>query len=739
MIETARNRDVSSNHSRSLILAVVAGLVCAVLLSFFGVWNNGFIAYDDNTYVFLNPDVIRGLDWQTLKWAFSHVDACHWVPLTWLSYALDCQLFGLDPAGCHTTNLILHSASVVLLFFVLQSLTSFFWRNALVAALFGIHPLRVESVAWIAERKDVLSGFFFMLTLLAYVRFARRAQVGDQRCISANQPTALRTLEAGFRLPSSRFYWLAVFFFACGLLSKPMLVTMPFVLLLLDAWPLKRIELSALNFSSPQSVVGSDQLSRLKQLVFEKIPFIVLSGIISMVTYQAQAAAITWESAMAPGLPLLPRMANAFHACFMYLCQTFWPANLAVYYPPQPFTLFSPIVLVSVSALLALTVAAFVFWRSRPHFTMGWLWFLGVLLPVSGIVQSGDMIQADRFTYLPSIGLFILIVWSLAEFASSRAAKVGFSLVAVVALCLFAVKSHRQVGLWKDTRTVFTHAANVTQNNRVALAFLAEFDIAEGRITEAAATVDRIFKITPGYVRAEYLMATILQMQGRMQDAIPYLERSIGPEVGIPGRARMVLSLIDAGRFAEADTILYQLWQVAPGDSNLALMKAALHRNQGQSNEAKELFRKVVAAQTPPMADNPTMNFEIAELFWAVGDAPKASLFYAKAIEQSPRHVNALNNYSWLLATEANAQQRNGARAVEFAERACKATEWKQPVFMGTLAAAYAEAGRFDDAAKMAARARDMAQAKGLEAVAKRNEELMELYRQGKPYREPAQ
>ncbi len=728
MIEPAPNRDGSSKHSRSLVLAVVAGLVCAVLLSFFGVWNNGFIAYDDNTYVFLNPDVIRGLDWQTVKWAFGHVDACHWVPLTWLSYALDCQFFGLDPAGCHTTNLILHSASVVLLFFVLQSLTRFIWRNALVTALFGIHPLRVESVAWIAERKDVLSGLFFMLTLLAYVRFAK-----------ARHPTQVHLPSSVLHPPRSFDYWLAVLFFACGLLSKPMLVTMPFVLLLLDAWPLKRIELSAINFSSPQSVVGSDQLSRLKQLVFEKIPFFVLSGIISMVTYQAQAAAITWESAMAPGLPLLPRMANAFHACFMYLCQTFWPANLAVYYPPQPFTLFSPIVLVSISALLALTVAAFVFWRSRPHFTMGWFWFLGVLSPVSGIVQSGDMIQADRFTYLPSIGLFILIVWSLVEFASRPVAKFGLSIVAITALCLFAAKSHQQVGLWKDTRTVFTHAANVTQNNRVALAFMAEFDIAEGRIAEAAATVDRIFKITPGYVRAEYLMATILQMQGRMQESIPYLERSIGPEVGIPGRARMVLSLIDAGRFAEADTILYQLWQVAPGDSNLALMKAALHRNQGQSNEAKELFRKVVAAQVPPLADNPTMNFEIAELFWAVGDAPKASLFYAKAIEQSPRHVNALNNYSWLLATEANAQQRNGVRAVELAERACKATEWKQPVFMGTLAAAYAEAGRFDDAAKMAARARDMAQAKGMEAVARRNEELMELYRQGKPYREPAQ
>lgn len=728
MIETAHNRDVSPNHSRSLVLAVVAGLVCAVLLSFFGVWNNGFIAYDDNTYVYLNPDVVRGIDWSSVEWAFSHVNACHWVPLTWLSHALDCQFFFLNPAGHHVTSLVLHAATVVLLFLTLRLLTGSLWRSALVAAFFGIHPLRVESVAWIAERKDVLSGFFFMLTLLAYVRFAKKFR-----------PTQAHLPSSALHPPRSFDYWLAVLFFACGLLSKPMLVTMPFVLLLLDAWPLKRIQFSDVNFSSLQSVVESDQFSSLKRLVFEKIPFFLLSGVISMVTYLAQEAARTQAALVAPSLPLLPRMANVLHATATYLWQQFWPANLAAYYPPQPFTLFSPVVVVSALVLVVLTIIAVFQWRSRPHFTMGWFWFLGVLVPASGIVQAGDMIQADRFTYLPSIGLFILIVWSLSEFASSRAAKIGLSLVAVVALCFFAVKSHRQVGLWKDTRTLFTHTANVTENNRVALAFLAEFEIAEGRIAEATATVDRIFKITPGYVRAEYLMATILQMQGRMQEAIPYLERSIGPEVGIPGRARMVLSLIDAGRFAEADTVLYQLWQVATGDPNLALMKAALHRNQGQSNEARELFRKVVAAQTPPLADNPTMNFEIAELFWAVGDAPKASPFYAKAIEQNPRHLNALNNYSWLLATEADAQQRNGARAVELAERTCKATEWKQPVFMGTLAAAYAEAGRLDDAVKMAARARDLAQAKGMEAVARRNEELMELYRQGKPYREPAQ
>jgi hypothetical protein len=310
MIETAHNRDVSPNHSRCLVLAVVAGLVGAVLLSFFGVWNNGFIAYDDNTYVYLNPDVVRGLDWRTVQWAFGYVNACHWVPLTWLSHALDCQIFALNPAGHHVTSLVLHAATVVLLFLTLRLLTGSLWRSALVAASFGIHPLRVESVAWVAERKDVLSGFFFMLTLLAYVRFAQK-----------RQPKQVHLPSSGLNPPRSFDYWMAVFFFACGLLSKPMLVTMPFVLLLLDAWPLKRIELSALSFSSLQNIVESDQFSNLKRLVFEKIPFFVLSGIISMVTYLAQEAARTQASSVAPSLPLLPRLANVLHATATYLVQ----------------------------------------------------------------------------------------------------------------------------------------------------------------------------------------------------------------------------------------------------------------------------------------------------------------------------------------------------------------------------------------------------------------------------------
>jgi len=718
MTESTAVESATLKYSRYVVFAVAVSLICLTVLAFFGVWNNDFINYDDNTYVFLNPDVIRGLDWQTVEWAFGHVNACHWVPLTWLSHALDCQLFNLNPAGHHATSLSLHMASVVLLFFVLRMMTGSVWRSALVAALFGIHPLRVESVAWVAERKDVLSGFFFMLTLLAYARFTRQpeAKVND-----------LQPADTGLHFPMSRYYWLALFCFACGLLSKPMLVTMPFVLLLLDYWPLQRIGLSTFN----------SQLSTVKQLLREKIPFFVLSGVVSVVTYLAQETQTSGVASAAAKIPLVPRLANAMHACVTYLWQTFWPVNLAAYYPARSFTLFSPVVLAVAAVLVVLTIVAVLVWRKRPHFTMGWFWYLGVLVPVSGIIQAGDMIQADRFTYLPSIGLFIMLVWPLGEFAATRlAAKIGLGAVGVAVLCILGVLTHRQVGLWKDTRTLFTHTANVTHNNHVALTFLADFELAEGRIAEATATVERILKFAPGYQRAEYLLATMLQMQGKMQEAIPHLERSTGPEVGIPAQARMVISLLDTGRFAEADAILDQLARIAPGNPDLALMKAASLRNQGRIADAIELFRSVTASQTPPLADNPVMNFEIGELYGYVGNSGKAGMFYAKAIEQYPQLVRALNNYAWLLATVPDDQLRDGARAVELAERSCGVVEWKQPIFMGTLAAAYAEAGRFEDAVKMAERARETARAQGNEPVAKRNEELLELYRQGKPYRE---
>jgi tetratricopeptide (TPR) repeat protein len=718
-------------------------LVLVTVLTYFGVWKNGFVDYDDNSYVFLNSHINRGFDWEAVKWAFTGVDANLWLwyPLTWLSLALDCQCYGLNPAGFHITNLILHTANVLLVFFFLRRTTGSIWRSAFVAALFGAHPLHVESVAWVTERKDVLSGLFFMLTLLAYAGYATRAEgslavnqalpsdpvaaregrgTKRERDPNSKQDDSLPTAPRNLRL-ACRFYYLALFFFACGLMSKSMLVTVPCVLLLLDYWPLRRFQLQMKN-----------QESRIKNLLREKAPFFALTVISSVISAHGQARAVTTSGT----LPAQMRLANAMLACTVYLRQTCWPTKLAVFYHPEPASFHQVVTVTALTVLAILTLGALVLARKAPFVPVGWFWYAGMLVPVSGIVQVGAMVQADHFTYLPLIGVFILIAWGLTHLTQHRPRlRLAVEGTAVVAAVALAVTAHQQVGVWRNTQTLFTHAASVTRDNYVALSSLANLDLERGHTMAALTNAEHVLQIAPKYAKAEYLVGSVLQMQGKMQEAVPYLEASVGVEVGVPGRARLVLSYLDAGRLTDAEGALDAVMQARPG-VNALLMKAALLREEGRIDEAKQLFRELEDHHPKYILDNPTSNFELAELYALQGLSRQAASFYSAAIEICPHFTNALNNFAWLLATDPDDHVRNGARAVELAERACQLTEWKRPVFMGTLAAAYAEAGRFDDAVAMAGRARDLAKAVNQETVAARNAELLDLYRQHKAFRE---
>lgn len=693
---------------------VAAGLVMLTFLTFFGVWRNGFIDYDDNTYVFLNPNIIRGLDWQTVQWAFGYVNACHWVPLTWLSYALDCQLYGLNAAGFHVTNLLLHMATVVLLFFGLHRLTGSVWRSSLVAAIFAIHPLRVESVAWVAERKDVLSGLFFMLTLLAYTRYAQS---------TSNYPSKA---EHRGPVPASDpvlWYLLALGAFVLGLMSKSILVTMPFLFLLLDFWPLGRIE----------TLWSKEGLKACAALAREKWPFFALSLVCSLITFLAQDVEIREVGPR----PLTQRIGNALLACVGYLRQTFWPTRLSIFYPPEHVSVFSTRVVSAFAVLLALSVIAFVVAQRRRHIFVGWFWYLGVLTPVSGVLQVGEMIQADRYTYLPTIGIYLLIVWEVVRIAATQTRSRPFLATFAVAIVgLLAVSAHQQIPLWRNTHSIFAHAARVTRNNYVARTMLAKEDLDQGRISECISNAQEILGFAPKFPSAEYLLGSALQMQGRMAEAIPHLEASVGPEVRVPGKARLVISYLDAGRLGDAEQALAGLTRMVGGGADLWLMRAALLKEEGRTGEALQVFNGLMSHNPGFHLDTPTMNFELAELYSLQGSNRQAVAFYTKALEISPQYTNALNNCAWILATDTDDQVRDGTRAVELAQHACELSEWQQPVFIGTLAAAYAEAGRFDDAVKTAEKARDLAQKQGNDAVAKRNSELLELYRQGKAYRE---
>ncbi len=419
---------------KQLTAAICFALAVGTFALYSPILSHAFLNYDDPDYIVNNPHVNSGLTWSGIIWAFKSGYAANWHPLTWISHMIDCQLFGLKPAGHHLVNVLFHTANTVLLFILLNYLTGAIWRSAFVAALFAWHPLHVESVAWASERKDVLSAFFWMLTLLAYTRYVAEGKL-----------QAKRNSTLGFL--ASPFYWLALILFACGLMSKPMVVTLPFVLLLLDFWPLQRFNASTFQ-----------------RLLLEKIPFFVLMVASCIITLHVQKGAL-WSTA---ALPFSFRLANALVSYVSYLSKMFLPVNLALIYP-YPHSLPLPVVAATVIVLFLLS-AIFLFQAKRcPYLIVGWLWFLGTLVPAVGLVQVGVQAMADRYTYLPSIGIFILVAWGIGDLVSSAPRKRETCILAggaVLAACL--VLTSLQLRYWRNSATIFSHTVEVTTDNYAA-------------------------------------------------------------------------------------------------------------------------------------------------------------------------------------------------------------------------------------------------------------------------------
>jgi hypothetical protein len=372
----------------AVIVALCGVLVGITWLVFAQTVRHQFITYDDPQYVYANPEVSAGLSLSRITWAFTHTVAGNWHPLTTISHMLDCQLYGLDPAGHHFTNVLFHTIAVVLLFLVLQQMTGSLWRSAFVAALFAIHPLHVESVAWVSERKDVLSAIFFMLTLTAYTHYVRA--------------------------PSVKSYLLLFLLFALGLMSKAMLVTVPFVLLLLDYWPLGRI--TQVRFpKGPDRQPTSSSTPFIRRLVAEKVPLFVLSALSSAVTLFTQFQ----STATMSQLPLLWRLNNAVVTYVIYIWQMFWPVRLAAFYPHPNDQLHLWQVLLAIAFLIAMALLAIHSRQQRPYIFTGWFWYVGMLVPVIGVVEAGEQGRADRYTYLPQIGLYVLITWGITDLMRS--------------------------------------------------------------------------------------------------------------------------------------------------------------------------------------------------------------------------------------------------------------------------------------------------------------------------------
>src|SRR5213080_4076981 len=606
-----------------LSLAVLSWLVFGQTL-----WHD-FINYDDPRYVYENTKITGGLSISGIDWAFSHIHSLNWHPLTTISHMLDCQLYGLKAGWHHFTNVLLHTIAAILLFIALRQMTGALWRSAFVAAVFAIHPLRVESVAWIAERKDVLSGVFFMLTLLAYVPYVRA--------------------------PSIRRYLFVAVVFAFGLMSKPMLVTLPFVLLLLDYWPLGRIRGQKSDVSGHENLV---------MLVVEKIPLVGLSAISSVVTFLAQRGAVGWTEQ----LPVLARINNAVVTYAAYMWQMLWPVKLAVFYPHPESRLPLWEIILCLLLLIGITAAAVVLRKSRPYFITGWLWYLGMLVPVIGLVQVGWQGRADRYTYLPQIGLYIAITWGIADVtAALRWQREILTAGTAIVVGLLSWCASVQASYWRDSETLFTHALAVTSNNDVAENNLGIVFLQKGNLDKAISLLQAAVDLRPENSPAHENLAKALLQKGQVTDALVHYRR---------------------------------LLELQPDNIEAHNIVGTVLIQQGQAREAVEEWQKVLAIQ--------------------------------------PDNGNAMSNLAWVFATSPHDSLRDRAKAVQLAEQAMRISGGRIPIIFRTLAAAYAENGRFSEAIQTAQRGIELANSRGNSGLATELQSNIVLYQERQPLRDPS-
>ena len=490
-----------------------------------------FVNYDDPHYVYQNTRITSGINLGNIAWAFTHVHSENWHPLTTITHMLDCQVYGVNAGWHHFTNILLHSIAVVVLFIALARMTGALWRSAFVAAVFAVHPLHVESVAWIAERKDVLSAVFFVLCLLAYLHYTRA--------------------------PSIARYLTVAFVMALGLMSKPMLVTLPFVLLLLDYWPLGR-------FEARRSNAGRQML----QLILEKIPLITLSAVSSMVTFLAQRGAIGWTEQ----LPVSERISNAFVAYVVYIRQMFWPAGLAVFYPHPENRLPVWEISLAVIVLVGVTAAAFVFRKKAPYFTTGWLWYLGMLVPVIGLVQVGWQGHADRYTYLPQIGLYIAVTWAVTDLTRSwRFQRIALGVAAVLIVGALSCRAWLQTSYWRDSESLFTHALAVTSNNDVALNNLGIIFLDKGQLDEAISKLQAAIDLRPENAPAHDNLAKALLKKGQVAEAMVHYRKFLELEpANVEARNTLGTALIQQGHLREAIDQWQEALATQPENGNAA-------------------------------------------------------------------------------------------------------------------------------------------------------------------------
>lgn len=614
---------------RRHLAAVLLLLTLAACTVYSGVIHFEFNSYDDRLYVTENPLVRQGLTWSGIITAFTQPIAANWHPLTIISHMLDVEFYGLDSGAHHLVNALLHLLATFLMFSVLRQMTGDLWLSAGITLLFAVHPLHVESVAWVAQRKDVLSGLFAMLTLWAYARYAARSRIFD--------------------------YLLLLFFFAAGLLSKPTLVTLPVLFLLLDFWPLGRVPFSPeANAAFPRQP--------LRRLLLEKVPVMLLAIVCGLATFVAQSSFHAVGSL--DRFPLSARLANALVSYTRYLGKTIWPFDLSFLYP-HPGIWPWPIVGAATLFLLILTLAAFLHARSRPWLLVGWLWFVISLLPVIGLVQAGEQAMADRYMYLPLIGLAIIAACFVREFNLQhprlRLIALTFTAAAITAL---TIQARVQAGHWRTSETLYAHALRLDPNNATAHHLMADMLANSGHHERAIKHYREALRVRPGFDATHHNLGRMFLIAGALRDATNHLAEAVRLNpLNAPARFQLAIALVD------------------------------------------------------------------------LGDARSALPHYQQVLRVFPNDPTVANELAWLLATHPEDHLRNAGEALQLAMRACELTSFQQPSTLTTLAAAYANASRFDEAVGMAERAAAQAKASGNVEIQKRAEAVLSSARSGKTYR----
>ena len=732
-------------------------IVLAVVTIFAQTGRYDFINCDDDYYVYENPDIANGLTWQSVAWAFTTSHAANWHPLTWMSHMLDYQLYGLKPGGHHWTNVALHAAAALVLLAALLRMTGAVWPSIAVAAVFAIHPLRVESVAWVAERKDVLSGLLFMATLLAYAHYATR-----------------------------RFSWiryLAVMScYALGLMAKPMLVTLPLVLLLLDYWPLQRSRHRAPCHgrcavrpgapTPPHTVPDAGgcscdtiDLRAFGRLLLEKVPLLALAAASCAATLWAQSRLEAIKTAEQVAWPW--RVSNAIVSYVAYLGQMFYPVDLAAYYP-HPFGRLPIWKTVGAAFLLLAISAAVIAWgRKRPYLIVGWLWYLGTLVPVIGLVQVGTQAHADRYTYLTQIGIYVLLAWGVADLSKTwRWRRVICGGAAAVMGAALIGCAWQQASYWRDAVTVWGHAAACVPDNDFAHNNMGVALVAQGRQDEAIEHYRKAVAINPNYTTAQNNLGINLYQKGKPDEAVAHFEQAlvVSPDfaeahdnmatalyslgkkdlaiehyrkalAAAPQHARahsnLGAVLFDQGKTEEAIEQYREALRFAPDWDSV-------HRNLGLALERQGHFAEAIEHYEHALRSNPQSALVERDLGTALMRLKKfgpAVVHFRRAVELAPADLALAADLAWLLATCPQNDVRDGAKAIGLARRVCEATGYTNIQALNVLAAAYAEVGNFSEAEATTLKALSLISTPST-PMERELRQRLQLYRSGNPYRD---